>query len=287
MSMNSFYNENQKNGAKVKKILMVPIDLLDFNPERNIRPLNEEHVTNLAEEYRKNGSDALPPIKAEFRDDSPYPEVVEGFHRCAAAVKAGITELPVQPFVGTLLQKTALKVKSSQGLALTALQRADAYLTMLNDGATLQEVAAEVLTSKTDVEDKLFLARAPDTVREMVDKGLVSATEAIKVLRKHTGAEAEAVLADAVKRALEKGKKKATNGDIKTTFSAAKARKLVELMTQALYDGAQLRKQDKNNPEFVMRFENFDVAKEVVLILEEYTALCPDAGYPLGGNEDD
>ena len=95
------------------------------------------------------------------------------------------------------------------------------------------------------------------------------------------------MLADAVKRALEKGKKKATNGDIKTTFSAAKARKLVELMTQALYDGAQLRKQDKNNPEFVMRFENFDVAKEVVLILEEYTALCPDAGYPLGGNEDD
>ena len=280
MSMNSFYNENQKNGAKVKKILVVPIDLLDFNPERNIRPLNEEHVTNLAEEYRKNGPDALPPIKAEFRDDSPYPEVVEGFHRCAAAVKAGITELPVQPFIGTLL-------KSSQGLALTALQRADAYLTMMDDGATLQEVAAEVLTSKTDVEDKLFLARAPDTVREMVDKGLVSATEAIKVLRKHTGAEAEAVLADAVKRALEKGKKKATNGDIKTTFSAAKARKLVELMTQALYDGAQLRKQDKNNPEFVMRFENFDVAKEVVLILEEYTALCPDAGDPLGGNAND
>lgn len=287
MSMNSFYNENQKNGAKVKKILMVPVDLLDFDPVRNIRPLNEDHVNNLAEEYRKNGPDALPPLKAEFRDDSPYPEGVEGFHRYAAAIKAGLTELPVQPFVGSLLQKTALKVKSSQGLALTALQRADAYLTMVAEGATVQEVAAEVLTSKTDVEDKLYLARAPESVREMVDKGLVSATEAIKVLRKHSGPEAEAVLAEAVKRALEKGKKKATNVDTKSTFSAAKARKLVELMTHALYDGAKLRKQDKNNPEFVMRFDDFDVAKEVVLIIEEYTALCPDAGDPLGGKPDD
>lgn len=287
MSMNSFYSENQKNGAKVKKILMVPVDLLDFDPARNIRKLNEEHVNNLAEEYRKNGPDALPPLKAEFRDDSPFPEGVEGFHRYAAAIKAGITELPVQPFVGTQLQKTALKVKSSQGLALTALERADAYLLMVNDGASLQDIASEVLTSKTDVEDKLYLARAPQAVREMVGNGLVSATEAIKVLRKHSGPEAEAVLADAVKRALEKGKKKATNKEMQSTFSAAKARKLVELMTHALYDGAKLRNQDKHNPEFVMRFENFDVAKEVVLIIEEYTALNPEAGDPLGGNSDD
>lgn len=286
MSMNSFYTANQKNGAKVKKILMVPIDLLDFDPSRNIRPLNDEHVNNLAEEYRKNGPDALPPIKAEFRDDSPYPEVVEGFHRCAAALKAGITELPVQPFVGSLLQKTALKVKSSQGLALTALQRADAFLQMVNDGASLQDVANEVLTSKTDVEDKLYLARAPQAVREMVDKGLVSATEAIKVLRKHTGPEAEAMLAEAIKRALEKGKKKATNVDTKTTFSAAKARRAVELLMHALYDGAKLAKQDKHNPEFVLRFENFEVAKELVLIMEEYSALCPDAGDAVGDSHE-
>ena len=276
MSMNKWYEQNQAKGAKIKKAINVPVDLLDFDPANNIRPLNEQHVNNLAEEYGKNGPDALPPLRVIFNNDEPFAIGVEGFHRYAAAVKAGLSYLPCIEFVGTPLQKLALMVKSSQGLPLTALQRADAYKEMRETGATLQEIADEVLTSKTDVEDKLYLADAPQAVRDMVECGQVSATEAIKVLRK-AGGDAEAILTDALKKAMEKGKKKATNAS--STFSAAKARKALELLSSAEYDGGQLAvKRDKKPKEFTITFTDIDAAKELIEILEDYTALNPDSG---------
>ena len=134
-----------------------------------------------------------------------------------------------------------------------------------------------MLTSKTDVEDKLFLADAPKAVRDMVEAGQVSATEAIKVLRK-AGCDAEAVLTEALKKAMEKGKKKATNAS--GTFSAAKARKALELLSAAEYDGAKLApKRSGSKPtEFVLTFTDIEAAKELIEILEDYTSLNPDAG---------
>ena len=276
MSMNKWYEQNQAKGVKIKKAINVPVDLLDFNPANNIRPLNEQHVNNLAEEYAKNGPDALPPLRVIFNNDEPFAIGVEGFHRYAAAVKAGLDYLPCIEFSGTPLQKLALMVKSSHGLPLTALQRADAYKEMRETGATLQEIADEVLTSKTDVEDKLYLADAPQAVRDMVECGQVSATEAIKVLRK-AGGDAEAILTEALKKAMEKGKKKATNAS--STFSAAKARKALELLSSAEYDGGQLAvKKDKKPKEFTITFTDIDAAKELIEILEDYTSLNPDAG---------
>lgn len=279
MSMNKWYEQNQVRGAKIKKAINVPLELLDFDPSRNIRPLNEQHVINLAEEYRKNGPDACGTLRVVFDDDVPSAMGIEGFHRYAAAVLAGVPYLPCLPFVGTPLQKIALMVKSSQGLPLTALQRADAYKSMRDTGASLQEIADEVLTSKTDVEDKLFLADAPKAVRQMVECGQVSATEAIKVLRK-AGGDAEAILTEALKKAMEKGKKKATNAS--GTFSAAKARKALELLSCAEYDGAALapKKGGKKPEEFTIKFTDIEAAKELIEILEDYTALNPDSGLP-------
>ena len=279
MSMNKWYEQNQEKGAKIKKAINVPVELLDFDPANNIRPLNEQHVNNLSEEYRKNGPDALPPLRVIFNNDEPYAIGVEGFHRYAAALKAGLAYLPCIEFSGTPLQKLALMVKSSQGLPLTALQRADAYKSMRETGASLQEIADEVLTSKTDVEDKLFLAGAPKSVRDMVEAGQVSATEAIKVLRK-AGGDAEAILTEALKKAMEKGKKKTTNAS--GTFSAAKARKALELLSCAEYDGAALapKKGGKKPEEFTIKFTDIEAAKELIEILEDYTTLNPDAGLP-------
>lgn len=273
MSMNKFYEENQKNGVKVLKILNVPLDYLDFDASRNIRPLNQQHVNNLAAEYEKGGPNALPPLRVIFHDDRPYPEGIEGFHRYAAALQANLPYVPCTPFTGTELQKLGLMVKSSQGLPLTVLQRADAYKQMLDTGASVQDIANEVLTSKTDVEDKLFLANAPADVRDMVANGQVSATEAIKVLRKHSGNDASTLLHDALKKALEKGKSKATNAS--GTFSAAKARKALELLSHGMYDGAQLKKKGQD---FTISFDDIEVAKDLIEILEEYTALNPDSG---------
>jgi hypothetical protein len=118
-------------------------------------------------------------------------QVVDGHSRHAAfgmAIAAGkdIEYIGVKPFNGDDADRTARIATSNEGLKLTPLETARVYRA-LRDEHDLgpEDIARKVHKTRQHVDQLLHLADAAPAVQQMVADGTVSATEAMKVARKH------------------------------------------------------------------------------------------------------
>lgn len=116
----------------------------------------------------------------------------------------------VVPFHGTPAQRKARVAKSNSQLPLDPVQRGRVYLSLRDDhGMTRQEIALDMNKSLAHVDQHLLLASGSPEVHEAVDSGVISATEAVKLVRDH-GADAPAELERRKEAAKELGKDKVT-----------------------------------------------------------------------------
>lgn len=93
--------------------------------------------------------------------------------------------------------------------SLTMLERASGYKLLLDDGMTLEQIAAESFKTATSIRDCLQLLEAPTAVQELIQSAAISPTEALEVMRAD-GDNAGAVIEKAVEIAKTMGKTKAT-----------------------------------------------------------------------------
>lgn len=102
-----------------------------------------------------------------------------------------------------------LALEMASAKSLTMLERASGYKLLLDDGMTLEQIAAESFKTATSIRDCLQLLEAPTAVQELIQSAAISPTEALEVMRAD-GDNAGAVIEKAVEIAKTMGKTKAT-----------------------------------------------------------------------------
>ncbi|WP_337025912.1 chromosome partitioning protein ParB [Pantoea anthophila] len=214
-----------------RKTYLLGVDELYVETNYNIRDIDQTHV----EEFRDAfiAGEHVPPLAVKVTEKGI--KIIDGHHRyygAKLAQEAGYTlRLECKDFVGSEADSVAFMVTSSQGRALLPLERAAAYQRLVNQGLEPGEIAAKVKRSITDVEQHLQLLTVGEPLIEMVKSGEVAATTAVALQREH-GVKASSVAQEQMQKAKAAGKKKLTKTDAMPQFSAAQARKLVELIAK-------------------------------------------------------
>lgn len=231
-SLSQLYKQKEKNGTEttVKKTFLVPLSEIYVEPGFNVREIDQLHV----EEFRDAfiAGEYIPPLAVQVTDQGV--KVIDGHHRyygAIAATEAG-TEIPrleCKDFVGSDADRIAFMVTSSQGKALSPLERAAAYQRLVNQGWEPSEIARKVKRSTADVDHHLQLLACGDELIEMVRSGEVAATTAVALSREH-GSQASSVAIEQMSKAKAQGKKKLTRSAALPQFSASKARQVLQLL---------------------------------------------------------
>lgn len=229
-------------GAKSADLWMVPIGDLHVLPGFNVRTQDADykaHIRAIADSIKANGFYKNQPLGVFVRlvDGKNQICVTEGHSRHAAALLAieegePIERLPVvNAPAGTTLEDLTVKlVTSNNGKPLTRLETAAVVKKLAGFGWEQKEIGEKLGMTVATVDALLTLAGAPAAVRKLVANGEVSATNAIKAVKKH-GDKASETLSAAISGAATRGKRKATAKDLgaqKTPGKLAKALLKVE-----------------------------------------------------------
>lgn len=268
MSLSSAYNRHRHAGAKLKKTFDMPLDVIVCDNGLNIRQLDEDHVTALAAAYQRG--DEVPPIYVVMEDG--FPLVVDGHHRYAAAVKAGLSVLECKEFKGGAVDRLVFQIQSAGGKALTFLEKALAMHKMMSSGLTSDDIANRMGVSRTDVANKLLLAEADPEIHKLVEEGKLSATNAVDYLVQH-GVDALARIQFDLEKVNKTGGTRITAGTTKKAFSTAKMRAVLELLAKGLeYNARDLQGEGLHSMEIELTVEE---CKELITHVEDY---CEHAG---------
>lgn len=233
-NLSQVYKGKDEKGTNIttRKTYLLSVDELYVEPGYNVREIDQTHV----EEFRDAfiAGEHVPPLAVQVTEQGI--KVIDGHHRyfgAKLAQEAGHElRLECKDFVGSEADRIAFMVTSSQGRALLPLERAAAYQRLVNQGWEPAEIAKKVKRSVTDVEQHLQLLTVGDGLIDMVRSGEVAATTALALQREH-GVKASSVAQQQMEKAKAAGKKKLTKTAAMPQFSAAKARRLVELLCDA------------------------------------------------------
>lgn len=205
-------------------------------PGYNVREIDQQHVQEFCEAFI--AGEEIPALVVQVTEKGL--KIIDGHHRYYGAVMATergheVARLECKDAKGTEADRIALMVTSSQGKALSPLERAAAYQRLMNQGFTEGEVAKKVKRSVADVEHHLQLLECGDELISMVRTGEVAATTAVSMSREF-GVKAGTVATHELAKAKAAGKKRLTRASAIPQFNAIKARRLVELMAAFEFD---------------------------------------------------
>ncbi|WP_337008802.1 ParB/RepB/Spo0J family partition protein [Pantoea sp. AS142] len=259
--------KNSDTDITTRKTYLLGVDELYVETNYNIRDIDQTHV----EEFRDAfiAGEHVPPLAVKVTEKGI--KIIDGHHRyygAKLAQEAGYTlRLECKDFVGSEADSVAFMVTSSQGRALLPLERAAAYQRLVNQGLEPAEIAAKVKRSITDVEQHLQLLTVGEPLIEMVKSGEVAATTAVALQREH-GVKASSVAQEQMQKAKAAGKKKLTKTDAMPQFSAAQARKLVELI--ARHCEAELHEDAQVNLDFATDLQAAELMDIILMAKEHY-----------------
>lgn len=260
--------KNTDTNITTRKTYLLGVDELYVENNYNIREIDQTHV----EEFRDAfiAGEHVPPLAVKVTEKGI--KIIDGHHRYYGAKLAQAAgyelRLECKDFVGSEADSVAFMVTSSQGRALLPLERAAAYQRLINQGLEPSEIATKVKRSITDVEQHLQLLTVGEPLIEMVKAGEVAATTAIAMQREH-GVKASTVAQEQMQKAKAAGKKKLTKADAMPQFSAAKARRLLELLSVSDMDNVE-------DGAFAL-YVGKDRREEVLAIINEYREGMPQA----------
>ena len=160
-----------------------PIELLRRNPDQPRRRFAEEELQELADSVRSRG--VLQPILVRPAPGAPGEwQIVAGERRWRAAQLAGLHEVPI--LVRELSDSEVLEigiVENVQRADLDPVEEALGYQALLDRfGHTQAEVAQTVGKSRSHVANALRLLSLPESVREHLVGGRLSAGHARAIM---------------------------------------------------------------------------------------------------------
>jgi ParB family transcriptional regulator, chromosome partitioning protein len=159
----------------------------------------EDALQELSESIKKNG--IIQPILVRKTKDSDFYEIIAGERRFRAANIIGLKTVPV--IIRELGDRQSLElalIENIQRENLTAIEEADGYKRLQREFNYTQEQLAEILgKSRSHIANMLRLLTLPQTVKDMINKGLISMSHArILVSSENPEALAEQIIRDGI-----------------------------------------------------------------------------------------
>lgn len=256
---------SEETGVKKTDLYKIPPDKIMEESGFNERDYDDPDVKAQIETFAKAYAQGqyVPPLIVRVDQATGTIFLVDGHQRRRGALLAiergtAISHLECLSFRGNDADRVLCMLNSSEGLKLKPVGIARGYLRLMRMGLDVEEIAKSVSKTTNHVEAMLNLAEASRKVQEMVNQGLVSATTAIEVIKKH-GDAAESELQEQLDKAQSAGKSKVTSSTMKEWAPSRK-------QSVALYQGAQkLVSGLKANPKTAVIFEKLGKINEVDL----------------------
>lgn len=184
------------------------------------------HVEDIKESIKVNGWFEDKPM-AGYIDKAGELFLTDGYTRHLAVVELIEAGVPVEavtfvakPQGQSLEDMTVALVVGNEGRPLSVFEKSIVVKRLQGYGVDNATIAQRLNMTERYVGDMLVLSGASPKVRKLVIDGKVSATEAVKQLRKDTKGAGDK-LAAAVESAAAAGKKKATGKDVKKAAEPA------------------------------------------------------------------
>ena len=205
----------------VKDLYMLSPGIIIEEPGWNVRqdgPDLDAHIRQLADSIKENG--VKEPLTVYMRGDSP---VLTNGHCRLMAVRLAISEgaeiisIPcrVEERTANDADRVLSMITRNSGKPLTSLEQSAVITRLMAFGWSASQIASKCGFSVSHVNDLVALAGAPVAVTQMVAAGDVSATTAVKVIRKHKE-KATDVLQEGKVAAVAAGKTRVTDKHVKT-----------------------------------------------------------------------
>ena len=175
--------QTQAAGTQLKSQKMIDVSNLRASDAQPRRFFEEEALQQLASSIKTHG--VLQPllVRPILGAAGEY-EIIAGERRWRAAQKAQIHEIPViiQDFTDLEAIEIAL-VENLQRSDLTAIEEAEGYKRLMEEFGHTQEKLAEALgKSRPHIANMMRLLKLPETVRDRVHVGEISAGHARALL---------------------------------------------------------------------------------------------------------
>ncbi|MAY62603.1 MAG: chromosome partitioning protein ParB [Rhizobiales bacterium] len=160
--------------SPVRPDRLVPIEHVFRNPNNPRRAFDKSELEELAASIRKHGI-VQPVVVRTMAEDTL--EIIAGERRWRAAQLAGLVEIPV--LIRDVDDRTALEiaiVENVQRSDLNPLDEALGYEQLIAQYSYTQNDLGEVIgKSRSHVANSLRLLKLPDSVRDMLASGALSA----------------------------------------------------------------------------------------------------------------
>lgn len=170
---------NELQPAANRPEAVVPIERIKPNPHQPRRHFSDEHLRDLSNSIREKGVIQPLIVRRAPNGDDGF-QIVAGERRWRAAQLAQVHELPV--IVRDLDDTETLEIaiiENIQRADLNAIEEAAGYRQLMDRFGHTQEKLAEALgKSRSHIANFLRLLVLPDSVREMVSRGELSAGHA-------------------------------------------------------------------------------------------------------------
>ncbi len=158
---------------------MVPIEFLQPGGIQPRKHFDTETIDALVESVREKGI-LQPLLVRRHSDQTNAYEIVAGERRWRAAQRAGLREIPV--VIKELDDSEALEIaliENVQREDLTAIEEAEGYKRLMDEFDHTQEALARTIgKSRSYIANLLRLLSLPDSVKQMVNEGDLSAGHA-------------------------------------------------------------------------------------------------------------
>lgn len=215
-------NIDQNNGNKLT-IQKVSLDLIDPNPFQPRRNFNDEEIAELAETIKQHG--LIQPITVR-KFNGRY-QIVSGERRTRASRVAGLTE--IDAYVHELLSDKNMAewalIENIQRVDLNPIEVAESYQQLLeNYGYTHDDLAASVGKSRSAVTNALRLLKLPESVKNFVSEGKLSASIARSLVSPDI-ADPEALANEIIEKGLNAREVELLVRDLKATAPAVETPK--------------------------------------------------------------
>ena len=208
-------------GASSRDLWQVPLQHLKAIPGFNVRVRDaayEAHIRSLADSMKSEGYRQSHPLSGFVANENGISVIYyyDGHSRLEAVALANSegAEIDRVPVVisqsGTsILDLTVALVKENNSKPLTAFETSIVCKRLSSYGWELARIAERLSFSIQYVDNLLLLAAAPPQIQEMVQRGEVSAAQAVEIMRS-AGSQAVDILKGALETAKAQGKSRVT-----------------------------------------------------------------------------
>ncbi len=158
----------------------VPIEFVGPNPRNPRRHFAEAELVDLAQSIREHGIVQPVVVRPAGPAGSGRYEIIAGERRWRAAQRAGLTEIPV--IIRDVDDRVALElaiIENVQRADLNPVEEAQGYQQLIDEHNYTQADLGQVIgKSRSHVANTLRLLKLPDSIRDMLVDGSLSAGHA-------------------------------------------------------------------------------------------------------------